>query len=63
MGANAAVVGILAAALYHPVWTAAVFDIRDAGIALGGFMLLTLWKAPSWIVVILLVALGAVGAS
>ena len=63
MGANAAVVGILAAALYHPVWTAAVFDIRDACIALGGFMLLTLWKAPSWIVVILLVALGAVGAS
>lgn len=63
MGANAAVVGILAAALYHPVWTAAVFDIRDACIALGGFMLLTLWKTPSWIVVILLVALGAVGAS
>lgn len=63
MGANAAVVGILAAALYHPVWTAAVFDIRDACIALGGFMLLTLWKAPSWIVVILLVALGAIGAS
>lgn len=63
MGANAAVVGILAAALYHPVWTAAVFDIRDACIALGGFMLLTLWKAPSWIVVILLVALGAISAS
>lgn len=63
MGANAAVVGILAAALYHPVWTGAVFDIRDACIALGGFMLLTLWKTPSWIVVILLVALGSVGAS
>jgi chromate transporter len=59
MGANAAVVGILAAALYHPVWTGAVFDIRDACIALGGFMLLTVWKAPSWVVVILLVAAGA----
>lgn len=63
MGANAAVVGILAAALYHPVWSGAVFDIRDAAIALGGFMLLTVWKAPSWIVVILLAVLGAVGAS
>ncbi len=59
MGANAAVVGILAAALYHPVWTAAVFDIRDACIALGGFMLLTVWKTPSWIVVIVLAAAGA----
>jgi len=59
MGANAAVVGILAAALYHPVWTGAVFDIRDAAIALGGFMLLTVCRAPSWLVVILLVALGS----
>ncbi|MDY0974174.1 chromate efflux transporter [Massilia sp. CFBP9012] len=58
MGANAAVVGILAAALYHPVWTGAVFDIRDAAIALGGFMLLAVWKAPSWIVVILSAAAG-----
>jgi len=59
MGANAAVVGILAAALYHPVWSGAVFDIRDAAIALGGFMLLTVCRAPSWLVVILLVALGS----
>ena len=58
MGANAAVVGILAAALYHPVWTGAVFDIRDAGVALTGFLLLVVGKAPPWIVVILAAAAG-----
>jgi len=58
MGANAAVVGILAAALADPVWTGAVFDVRDAGIVLAGFLLLAVWKAPSWIVVILSAAAG-----
>ncbi|RNF28545.1 chromate transporter [Massilia aurea] len=58
MGANAAVVGILAAALADPVWTGAVFDMRDAGIALAGFLLLVVWKAPPWIVVILSAAAG-----
>ncbi|AWL04475.1 chromate efflux transporter [Massilia oculi] len=58
MGANAAVVGILAAALADPVWTGAVFDVRDAGIALAGFLLLVVWKAPPWIVVILSAAAG-----
>jgi len=59
MGANAAVVGILAAALVDPVWTSAVFDVRDAGVALALFLLLTLGKAPPWIVVILSAAAGA----
>jgi len=58
MGANAAVVGILAAALVDPVWTSAVLDVRDAGVALAGFVLLTLWKAPPWIVVILSAVAG-----
>lgn len=58
MGANAAVVGILVAALADPVWTGAVFDVRDAGIALAGFLLLVVWKAPPWIVVILSAAAG-----
>ncbi|WP_306395968.1 chromate efflux transporter [Telluria beijingensis] len=58
MGANAAVVGILGAALLDPVWTSAVFDVRDAGVALAGLLLLTLWKAPPWIVVILSAAAG-----
>lgn len=60
MGANAAVVGILGAALVDPVWTSAVFDARDACVALAGFLLLTLWKAPTWIVVILSAAAGTV---
>lgn len=63
MGANAAVVGILAAALADPVWTSAVFDVRDAGIALAGFLLLVVLKAPPWIVVILSTAAGVMLAS
>lgn len=39
-GINAAVVGLLAAALYNPVWTSAVHDLADVGIALAGFGLL-----------------------
>jgi chromate transporter len=58
-GANAAVVGILGAALYSPVWTSAVLAPRDFALALGGFLLLTVWKAPPWIVVVLLAAAGA----
>ncbi|MER8465120.1 chromate efflux transporter [Mesorhizobium sp. M1396] len=57
-GANAAVVGILGAALYSPVWTSAVLTPRDFALALTGFLLLTVWKAPPWIVVALLAAAG-----
>lgn len=58
-GANAAVVGILGAALVDPVWTAAVFDARDVALALAGFLLLTAGKAAPWIVVALLALGGA----
>jgi chromate transporter len=58
-GANAAVVGILGLALYSPVWTSAVLTPRDFALALAGFLLLTVWKAPPWIVVVLLAAAGA----
>jgi chromate transporter len=57
-GTNAAVVGILGAALYNPVWTSAVLTPRDFALALGGFLLLTVWKLPPWIVVALLAAAG-----
>ena len=53
-GTNAAVVGILGAALYNPVWTSAVLTPRDFAVALAGFLLLTVWKLPPWIVVVLL---------
>lgn len=58
-GANAAVVGILGAALYDPVWTSAVLTPRDFALALTGFLLLNIWEAPAWIVVVLLAAAGA----
>jgi chromate transporter len=58
-GTNAAVVGILGAALYNPVWTSAVFTPRDFAVALAGFLLLAVWKLPPWIVVVLLAATGA----
>jgi chromate transporter len=53
MGANAAVVGLLAAALYNPVWTGAVSRPTDVGLVLGAFLLLTAWRAPPWLVVAL----------
>jgi len=57
-GTNAAVVGILGAALYNPVWTSAVLTPRDFALALTGFLLLTVWKLPPWIVVVLLAGAG-----
>ena len=59
-GANAAVVGILGAALYSPVFTSAIGDLREFALALTCFILLLLWKTPPWIVVIL-AALGGTG--
>jgi chromate transporter len=50
-GVNAAVVGLLAAALYDPVWTSAVRTPRDFALAAAGFVLLVVWRAPPvWVV-------------
>jgi chromate transporter len=57
-GANAAVVGVLLAALYNPVWTEGVKDSRDAAIALLAFGLLQWWKVPPWLVVMVTAAAG-----
>lgn len=51
-GVNAAVVGILAAALYNPVWTNSVNSSHDFAVALAGFILLTVWRAPRLAVVV-----------
>lgn len=59
-GANAAVVGILAAALYHPIWTSAVHGLPDFALALAGFLGLSVWRLRVWAVVILLAAGGVV---
>jgi chromate transporter len=57
-GVNAAVVGILGAALYNPVWTSTVLGPRDFAIALTGFVLLTAWRAPPLVVVAFSAAAG-----
>jgi chromate transporter len=51
-GVNAAVVGLLGAALYHPIWTSSVRTPADFGIVLVGFVLLMAWRAPPLLVVI-----------
>jgi chromate transporter len=58
-GVNAAVVGLLGAALYNPVWTSSVNAPGDFGIALVGFVLLTVWRAPPLLVVVVS-ALGSI---
>ena len=58
-GINAAVVGLLVAALYTPVWTSAILGPADFGLGLAAFLLLVFWRVPPWIVVVL----GAASAS
>lgn len=57
-GANAAVVGILAAALYSPVATSVLFSLADFVVAAAGFLLLAVFRAPAWLVVLLTAAAG-----
>ncbi|MBI4497190.1 MAG: chromate efflux transporter [Chloroflexi bacterium] len=58
-GINAAVVGLLLAALYHPVWTSAIAAPTDFGLGLIAFGLLALWRVPPWLVVVGAAAGGA----
>ena len=57
-GANAAVVGVLAAAFYDPIWRSAVLAPRDFALALAGFVALVAWRAPPWVVVVTLALAG-----
>jgi len=60
-GINAAVVGLLLAALYAPIWTSSIARPFDFATALAAFLLLVFWSVPPWVVVVLgaLVAAGA----
>jgi chromate transporter len=58
-GVNAAVVGVLLAALYTPVITGSIFKPTDAALALVAVGMLGVWKVPPWIVVLLTAAGGA----
>lgn len=57
-GANAAVVGVLLAALYNPVWTEGVKSAPDAALAVAAFGLLQWWNVPPWLVVVLVATAG-----
>jgi len=59
-GINAAVVGLLLAALYQPVWTVGITNAADFALAVAAFLLLFMWQTPPWLVVILSAAAGAV---
>jgi chromate transporter len=58
-GVNAAVVGLLASALYNPVWTSAVRGPTDFAIAAAGFVALIVWRAPPLLVVVTTAAASA----
>ena len=59
-GVNAAVVGLLLAAFYRPVWTSAIYKPTDFGLAILAFGLLAFWKLPPWLVVVLTAVAGEV---
>ncbi|HJW23434.1 MAG TPA: chromate efflux transporter [Rhodocyclaceae bacterium] len=61
LGVNAAVVGLLLAALYHPVWTSAILSAADFVLAAAAFLLLAFWRVPPWAVVVLCAAAAGVG--
>lgn len=52
MGINAAVVGLLLAAFYQPIWVNTIFNATDFSLALIAFVALMYWKLPIWLVVI-----------
>lgn len=57
MGVNAAVVGILISAFYHPIWTSSILAPIDFAFAAILFSMLVYWKLPPWIIVLT----GAIG--
>ncbi|HTT12415.1 MAG TPA: chromate efflux transporter [Burkholderiaceae bacterium] len=52
-GVNAAVVGLLLAALYRPVWSSGITGAADFSLAAAAFLLLVAWQTPPWLVVLL----------
>jgi chromate transporter len=58
-GVNAAVVGLLLAALYRPVWTSGITNAGDFALGIAAFLLLFMWKTPPWLVVVFCALGGA----
>jgi chromate transporter len=61
LGINAAVVGLLLAAFYRPVWTGAIHSAADFSLATIAFLLLVFWKWPPWLVVLLAAVVTGIG--
>jgi chromate transporter len=61
-GINAAVVGVLGAALYNPIWLSAVGNGRDVAIALAGFLLLERWRVAPLAIVVFCVGASLISA-
>jgi chromate transporter len=59
-GVNAAVVGLLLAALYNPVWTSGITNAGDFALGVAAVVLLFMWQTPPWLVVAFCAAGGAV---
>ena len=57
-GVNAAVVGLLGAALYDPVYTSAITQSSDLALAVLAFLALMYWKIPAYLVVLVAVLAG-----
>jgi chromate transporter len=59
LGINAAVVGLLMSAFYHPVWTSGILSVKDFALALVAFIFLTFFRTPAWAVVTACAIFGA----
>jgi chromate transporter len=59
-GVNAAVVGLLLAALYRPVWTSGITTASDFALGVAAFLMLFMWRTPPWLVVVFCAVGGAV---
>lgn len=59
-GVNAAVVGLLAAAFYDPVWSSAILKPADFAVAVAAFLLLFAWRTPPWLVVLFCAVAGTI---
>jgi chromate transporter len=62
-GVNAAVVGLLLAALYNPVWTSGITSAADFALGVAAFLLLFMWQTPPWLVVVFCALGGAATAA
>jgi chromate transporter len=57
-GMNAAVTGILLAAVYDPLWATSIHSARELALALAAFALLLAWRVPAWLIVLLAALAG-----